>query len=305
MEVPTNQARRGVHREDIAVHVEIVGIENQPRVIAEGAQHFIDPQEQGIIPGADRNRVSAGQMVKEIIAAHHENHTERSGKFLRQRPLLVEKEEVREEERQPDHGDFLRAEAHEETKHREEIERRLRPTRSAASRSDAKQPRRDDKIARETVRPPGDVGDRGVVDGMHHPYERDNERQEKIGVGGVAGLAPVLFAGQPRQQRPEQEVQQKRRQGMVTDVRKMIAKFIREPEPVIEHVGDVLDRAVIEGERVEKEVVPENLENEDRTLEKWVSADKPGIVVEELAIQGCPVRSQRSHEEEDEGNQVF
>jgi hypothetical protein len=69
------------------------------------------------------------------------------------------------------------------------------------------------------------------------------------------------------------------------DIGAVVAQRAAAPEPVVEDVGPVLDRAVVGGKRIEEEVVPEDFEAEDGAAEKGVFANEIEIVPDEVAVQ--------------------
>ena len=60
---------------------------------------------------------------------------------------------------------------------------------------------------------------------------------------------------------PEKEVEKNSARDMPKDVRQMITVGVGVPEKVIEHVGDVLDRAIMGREGLEQEVMSKRLQD--------------------------------------------
>ena len=71
-------------------------------------------------------------------------------------------------------------------------------------------------------------------------------------------------------------------------VGEVVAEGITRPEPIVEHVGDVLDRAVVSRKRIQEEPVSKNFQAEYWAFVEWVFADEISIIPDEAAVQsGC------------------
>jgi hypothetical protein len=128
---------------------------------------------------------------------------------------------------------------------------------------------------------------------MHGPEKRDEQRQ---------ALHPGAIKRRPKT-RDEQEQEppdQKSAQRVIKDIRNMVAERVLVPQQVVEHVGPVLHRPVIAGERIEKEVMPEDLEKEDWALEKRITADEKSVVPDKLATEDREVSEHRREKKEQE-----
>src|SRR6266550_8153552 len=62
--------------------------------------------------------------------------------------------------------------------------------------------------------------------------------------------------------------------------------WVRIPEKVIQHVGQILDRPVVTRERIEKEIVPERFESEERAFYEWIISGEANVVPDELSLDG-------------------
>ena len=60
--------------------------------------------------------------------------------------------------------------------------------------------------------------------------------------------------------------------------------WVRVPEKVIKHVGQILDRPIVTRERVEKEIVPERFEDEERAFYEWIVSSEVSVVPDELPL---------------------
>src|SRR5258708_7390656 len=58
------------------------------------------------------------------------------------------------------------------------------------------------------------------------------------------------------------------------------------PNQVIENVGDVLDRPIMRRKGIEKEIVPETLQDKERALDERIVARQVLIVPDELPLEG-------------------
>ena len=70
------------------------------------------------------------------------------------------------------------------------------------------------------------------------------------------------------------------------------------PHEVIENIGDVLDRPVMGREGIEKEIMPEALQNEERAFDERIVVRQVLVVPNELALEGREVdgeSEQRKH----------
>ena len=65
----------------------------------------------------------------------------------------------------------------------------------------------------------------------------------------------------------------------------MVSEWISGPHPVIEHVTDILDRSVIDGKGIEKEPMPEGLEQKDGALKHWVIPNQIEIIPQAIPIE--------------------
>src|SRR4029077_10164736 len=60
--------------------------------------------------------------------------------------------------------------------------------------------------------------------------------------------------------------------------------WVRIPEKVIQHVGQILDRPVVTRVRVEKEIVPERFESEERAFYEWIISGEENVVPDESSL---------------------
>jgi len=68
------------------------------------------------------------------------------------------------------------------------------------------------------------------------------------------------------------------------NIAEMEPGWIRIPERVIQHVGQILDRPVVTRERVEKEIVPERFQCEERALYEWIVSGEVNVIPDELSL---------------------
>ena len=73
---------------------------------------------------------------------------------------------------------------------------------------------------------------------------------------------------------------------MEQDVRQMEAVGIGVPEKIIQDEGGVLDRSIMPGEGVEKKMVAEGLEDQDRTFDERIIARQILIIPHQLPLEG-------------------
>jgi hypothetical protein len=113
---------------------------------------------------------------------------------------------------------------------------------------------------------------------MNHPEKRGKE-------GGDRNEGTATVTDEAFQQSREQQVEQDPTADMPENIREMEAVGIGVPNQVIENVGDVLDRPVMRGEGIEKEIMPERLQDEDRAFDKGIVVRQVLVVPDELALE--------------------
>jgi hypothetical protein len=72
---------------------------------------------------------------------------------------------------------------------------------------------------------------------------------------------------------------------MVENIREMVPERIGKPDPIVEHVGYVLNRPVVNGQGIEKKIMPKHLEYEDRALEERVFLDEIMVVPKKFTLE--------------------
>jgi len=119
------------------------------------------------------------------------------------------------------------------------------------------------------------------VDRVDDPDEGD---QQGNGIRGK--LTFFLWGGTQTGQQPAQEQEQEETaEAVEQNIGAVVSHRAAAPQPVVKHIGPVLNRAVVGRERIEKEVVPEDFESEDGAAEKWIFADEVEIVPDQVAAQ--------------------
>ncbi len=73
---------------------------------------------------------------------------------------------------------------------------------------------------------------------------------------------------------------------MEQNIRQVKAKSIVIPQPVIKHVGDILDWPVMDRERIKEEVMSETLENKKGTLDEGIVTREIIVVPDKLPRKG-------------------
>ena len=132
----------------------------------------------------------------------------------------------------------------------------------------------------EAIGASGDVVDGRAVDGMHGPEERAKERQ----AGKEAGFFSKPFWFQRRSQQALQKKKQRdRAPGMEEQIGEMKTEGVGMPEKVIDDEREVLHRPIMPGERIGKEVMPKDLEREQRAFDEGAVAREKGVVPDKLA----------------------
>ena len=182
------------------------------------------------------------------------------------------------EHRDPEGSALPGAERKEQRERREKEDKASdgRPCRTATA--EVKQPAAACEEEGEAVRAPGNVIDRRAMDRMNHPEERGKE-----GCDRNEGTATVT--DEALQQLGEQQVEQDPAADMPENIREMEAVGIGVPNQVIENVGDVLDRPIMGGEGIEKEIMPERLQDEDRAFDEGIVVGEVLVVPNELALE--------------------
>jgi hypothetical protein len=79
---------------------------------------------------------------------------------------------------------------------------------------------------------------------------------------------------------------------MKKDIREMIAIWIVIPKGVVDHKGKVLHRPIVAGEGIEKEIVPERLEDKERALDERICCGEITVVPDHLAGQSRQVNQE-------------
>src|SRR3982074_1444053 len=74
----------------------------------------------------------------------------------------------------------------------------------------------------------------------------------------------------------------------------MEAEFVRIPKKVISEVGDVLDRPVMRGKGIEKQVVAQRFQDQEWALDERIIEREILIIPDALSLQG-----RRSHDDAD------
>src|SRR6267142_6678720 len=84
---------------------------------------------------------------------------------------------------------------------------------------------------------------------------------------------------------------------MPKNIREMESVGVGIPDEVIENVGDVLDRTVMGREGIEKEIMSEALQNEERTFDERIVVRQVLVVPNELALEGREVDGESKQHE--------
>ena len=74
----------------------------------------------------------------------------------------------------------------------------------------------------------------------------------------------------------------------------METEFVRVPKKVIGEVGDVLDRPVMRGKGIEKQVMAQRFQDQERALDEGIVEREILIIPDALSLQG-----RRSHDDAD------
>ena len=72
---------------------------------------------------------------------------------------------------------------------------------------------------------------------------------------------------------------------MPENVREMEPVRIGVPNQVIKNVGDVLDRPVMRRKRIEKEIMAETLQDQERAFDEWIVMRQILVVPDELPLE--------------------
>jgi hypothetical protein len=89
----------------------------------------------------------------------------------------------------------------------------------------------------------------------------------------------------------EEKVEQEAAANMPEDIREMVPVTFGVPDQVIENVRDVLERPIVTGVGVRKEVMAECFQNEQRTFDKWIVPGQIKVIPEKLSLEGRNVNA--------------
>src|SRR5881394_909663 len=65
----------------------------------------------------------------------------------------------------------------------------------------------------------------------------------------------------------------------------METELVRIPKKIVENEGDILDRPIMGGERIQKQIMPKSLQDQERTLDQRVVVRQVLVVPDTLALQ--------------------
>ena len=105
--------------------------------------------------------------------------------------------------------------------------------------------------------------------GVHHPETGDKEGHNCAAIESVK-IAIIPKATVTAKKQCEQPVEQQARADVQENVAKVKTDCVGVPEKVIDHVGKILHRPVMTRIGVEKEIVAECFEREQRAFDEWI-----------------------------------
>ena len=105
--------------------------------------------------------------------------------------------------------------------------------------------------------------------GVHHPEAGDKEGHKPAAIDKVKIVIIPKPTARAKKQ-CEQPVEQQAGADVQENVAKMKTSRVGIPEKVIDHVGKILHRPVMTRIGVEKEIVAECFEGEQRAFDEWI-----------------------------------
>ena len=126
---------------------------------------------------------------------------------------------------------------------------------------------------------------------MHQPCDGDEKCRDSPFIPSFP---------QCRQQAAQQQKQQPGRDGMDQDIGAMITDCGLTPQPIIQHIGKILNGPVVGRERFREEMLPEDLGGKRRAAKERVLTDQIGVIPYPFALETWEVGAESDGEKQEQ-----